>query len=43
MAAILVFLFGSKKIPEFTKGIMEAIQNLRRGFRDDESYNKKKS
>lgn len=35
IAAILVLLFGAKKIPELAKGIGEAIKNLRKGFKDE--------
>jgi sec-independent protein translocase protein TatA len=35
IAAIIVLLFGSKKIPELTKGIAEAIKTLRGSFKDD--------
>ena len=36
VAAILVLLFGSKKIPELTRGIGDAIRHVRRGFSDGE-------
>ena len=36
LAAILVLLFGSKKIPELARSIGEAGRHLRRGFSDDE-------
>jgi sec-independent protein translocase protein TatA len=42
LAVILVLLFGSKKIPELTKSIVEAIRNLRGAFSDDDSHNNKK-
>ena len=32
--AVVILLFGSKKIPELAKGIAEGIQNLRGGFKD---------
>ncbi len=35
IAAVIVLLFGSKKIPELTKGIAEGIRNLRKAFSDD--------
>lgn len=35
LAAILVLLFGAKKIPELTKSIGEAIRHIRGGFSDD--------
>jgi len=36
IAVVLVLLFGSKKIPELTKGIVDAIKHLRGAFKDDE-------
>jgi sec-independent protein translocase protein TatA len=35
IAAIIVLLFGAKKIPELTKGIGEAIRHLRNAFKDE--------
>ncbi len=35
LAAILVLLFGAKKIPELTRGIGDAIRHIRSGFSDD--------
>ena len=35
IAAVIVLLFGSKKIPELTKGIAESIKVLRKAFSDD--------
>lgn len=37
IAIVLVLLFGSKKIPELTKGIVDAIKHLRGAFKDDET------
>ncbi|PCI29852.1 twin-arginine translocase TatA/TatE family subunit [Candidatus Wolfebacteria bacterium] len=34
LAAILLLLFGSKKIPELTRSIGEAIRHIRNGFSD---------
>lgn len=34
-AAVLVLLFGSKKIPELTRGIGEAARHIKSGFRDE--------
>lgn len=42
LAAVLVLLFGSKKIPELARGIGEAGRQLRRGFSDDEEETDKK-
>lgn len=35
VAAILVLLFGSKKIPELTRGIGDAIRHVKSGFSDE--------
>lgn len=35
IAVILVLLFGSKKIPELTKGIVDSIKHLRGAFKDE--------
>lgn len=37
IAIVLVLLFGSKKIPELTKGIVDAIKHLRGAFKDEET------
>jgi sec-independent protein translocase protein TatA len=37
VAAVIVLLFGSKKVPELAKGIGEAIRHIRGGFKDDNS------
>lgn len=34
LGAIIMILFGSKKIPELMKGIGEGIFEFKRGFRD---------
>lgn len=34
---IVLVLFGGKKLPELSKGIGEAIKNIRTGFSDDEN------
>ena len=36
LAAVLVLLFGAKKIPELARGIGEALRHIRNGFSDDE-------
>jgi len=43
LAAILVLLFGSKKIPELARSIGEAGRHLRRGFSDDEDEKDEKN
>lgn len=35
VAAIVVLLFGAKKVPELARGIGEAIRHIRGGFKDD--------
>ncbi len=35
LAAILVLLFGAKKIPELARGIGDAIRHIKNGFSDD--------
>jgi len=37
---IVLVLFGGKKLPELSKGIGEAIKNIRTGFTDDEKKDK---
>lgn len=34
IAAVIVLLFGSKKLPELFKGIGEGIRHLRNAFKD---------
>ena len=42
LAALLVLLFGAKKIPELARGIGEAIRHIRGGFKDEPEESKKK-
>jgi TatA/E family protein of Tat protein translocase len=42
IAVVLVLLFGSKKIPELTKNIVEAFKNLTGAFKDPEEDGKGK-
>ena len=37
IAVIIILLFGSKKIPELAKNIVEAFKNLTGMFRDNDS------
>ncbi len=37
LAAILVLLFGAKKIPELARSIGEAVRHIRNGFSDEET------
>ena len=34
---IVLVLFGGKKLPELSKGLGEAIKNIRAGFTDDDT------
>lgn len=40
IAAIIVLLFGAKKVPELAKGIGEAVRHIRGGFKDEDKTNK---
>ena len=40
LAAILVLLFGAKKIPELARGIGEAIRHIRGVFSDEDKTDK---
>ncbi len=42
LTAILVLLFGSKKIPELARGIGEAAREIKKGFSDAEPDERKK-
>jgi sec-independent protein translocase protein TatA len=42
LAAIIVLLFGSRKIPEISRSIVEAIRHLRGAFKDEDDSNNKK-
>jgi len=35
VAAVIVLLFGAKKVPELAKGIGEAVRHIRGGFKDE--------
>lgn len=37
LAAIVVLLFGAKKVPELAKGIGEAVRHIRGGFKDEDT------
>lgn len=45
IAVILLILFGSKKIPELSKNVVDAIRHLRTAFKDTptDSNDKKRS
>ena len=43
IAVIIVLFFGAKRIPELTKGVAEAIKNLRGAFKDGDNDKNKKS
>jgi len=34
VAIILVLLFGSKKVPELTRGVGDAVRHIKNGFSD---------
>lgn len=36
LAAVLVLLFGSKKIPELARSIGDAVRHIKNGFSDGE-------
>jgi len=36
IAALAVLLFGSRKIPELSRSIVEAIKHMRGAFKDDD-------
>lgn len=40
---IVLVLFGGKKLPELSKGIGDAIVNIRKGFSDDANKETKSS
>ncbi len=40
IAAIIILLFGSKKLPELGKGMGEAIKNFKQGMRDGKNADK---
>jgi sec-independent protein translocase protein TatA len=42
IAAVLVLLFGAKKVPELARGIGEAIRHIRGGFKDVDENDKSK-
>lgn len=42
IAFIIVLLFGSKKIPELTKSLVDAVKNITGAFKDDDTSGKKK-
>lgn len=37
LAVVLVLLFGSKKIPELAKSIVDAVKHLRGAFKDEDT------
>lgn len=39
IAVLFIVLFGAKKIPELSKGLVEGIRNLRGAFKDDSDQN----
>jgi len=43
VAAILVLLFGAKRIPELARGIGEAVRHIKSGFSDEEPGGEKEN
>lgn len=41
--AIILVLFGGKKLPELSKGLSDSIRELRKAFKDDISDDKAKT
>ncbi len=35
IVVLVIFLFGAKKIPELTKGVVDAVKHLINAFKDD--------
>jgi len=40
VAAVIVLLFGAKKVPELARGIGDAIRHIRHGFKDEDEVKK---
>lgn len=40
---VVLFLFGGKKIPEFFKGLGDAVREFKKASRDDDDGDKPKS
>lgn len=36
VAIVLILLFGGKKIPEFVRGLAQAVRELKKGAKDNE-------
>lgn len=34
LSAVLLLLFGPKKLPEFSRGVAQSIREIRNGFRE---------
>ena len=43
IAAIIILLFGSKKLPELGKGMGEAIKNFKQGMKDGQAESNDKA
>ncbi len=39
LAVVLLVLFGSKKIPELAKSIVDAVRHLKGAFKDEDASN----
>lgn len=40
IAVVILLLFGASKLPEFTRGLVEAKKEFKKSFEDDESSEK---
>jgi sec-independent protein translocase protein TatA len=43
LLAIILILFGAKKLPELARGVGESVRELKKGLSGDESSNGKKA
>lgn len=43
LLAIILILFGAKKLPELARGVGESVRELKKGLSGDESSNRKKA
>jgi sec-independent protein translocase protein TatA len=43
LLAIILILFGAKKLPELARGVGESVRELKKGLSSDESSSSKKA
>jgi sec-independent protein translocase protein TatA len=43
IAIVIMVLFGSKKLPEFTKALGESAKEFKKGYKDEDSGKKPES